>query len=229
MIGEPDVTLTDYGLAVECAILAARIRRAGPQGQPLGARFAGFFGAVAAAAVAGGTLHGWALDPATGAGRGLWTVTLLAIGAGAWAAWSIGARIQFSADVARRIEGLALAELTGYAAFVALGRPSFAVAIANYLPAALFLLAVFVLATYRWRARPIVIGTLGLAVTLLAAGVQHFRIAVHPTYFDHNALYHVLQAGALFMIYRGARWFVAAPLALSSRLPSRSPPDRSGE
>jgi hypothetical protein len=109
---------------------------------------------------------------------------------------------------------------------VILGRPSFAIVIANYLPAALFLLAVFGLAAYRWRARSILIGTLGLAVTLLAAGVQQFRIAAHPTHFDHNALYHVLQGGALFMIYRGARWFVAAPPALTPRLPSRNPPDR---
>jgi hypothetical protein len=211
MIGEPDVTLTDYGLAIECAILAVSIGHRGPSGQPLRSRFVGFFAAVGAAALAGGTVHGLVLDSDTGAGRLLWTVTLLAIGAAAWAAWSIGARIQFSAATARRIEVVALAELAGYAVVVALGHPSFAIAIGNYLPAALFLLAVFGLAAYRRLARPILIGAVGLAVTLLAAGVQHLRIAPHPVYFDHNALYHTLQAGALLMIYRGARWFVAGP------------------
>jgi len=33
---------------------------------------------------------------------------------------------------------------------------------------------------------------------VVAAAVQQARIALHPNYFNHNALYHLLQAIALF-------------------------------
>jgi hypothetical protein len=32
----------------------------------------------------------------------------------------------------------------------------------------------------------------------------------HPVYLNHNALYHLIEAVALFMIFRGAGWFVEA-------------------
>jgi hypothetical protein len=31
------------------------------------------------------------------------------------------------------------------------------------------------------------------------------RIALHPAYFDHNALYHVVQGVALVLFYQGFR------------------------
>jgi hypothetical protein len=52
------------------------------------------------------------------------------------------------------------------------------------------------------------IGTIGMLLTLVAAGVQHFRISLHPHYFNHNAFYHLLQGIALFMIFVAARHFV---------------------
>jgi hypothetical protein len=35
--------------------------------------------------------------------------------------------------------------------------------------------------------------------------VQQLRIAVHPVYLNHNALYHVIQFVALWMIFVAAR------------------------
>src|SRR6266700_3934420 len=43
----------------------------------------------------------------------------------------------------------------------------------------------------------------GLALSMLAALLQQARIAIHPVYFDHNALYHVVQALALVLLYFG--------------------------
>jgi hypothetical protein len=81
----------------------------------------------------------------------------------------------------------------------------FAFAIAGYLPAVVFLFAVFA-----WRYthdRPPGSGAAmaGLALTLVAAGVQHYRIAPPRLPLDHNAFYHLVQAVALVLIYRGAR------------------------
>ncbi len=76
----------------------------------------------------------------------------------------------------------------------------FVFAIANYLPATVFLIVAF-FARYQSNAvTPLAQGLAGLLLTLVAAGVQQARLAVHPTYFNHNALYHLLQAVALFLI-----------------------------
>lgn len=40
--------------------------------------------------------------------------------------------------------------------------------------------------------------------------MQQAGVTVHPVYLDHNALYHVIQGIALWMIYRAAKWIVAA-------------------
>jgi hypothetical protein len=58
-------------------------------------------------------------------------------------------------------------------------------------------------------------GVTGLALTFVAAAVQQLRIAIHPVYFNHNALYHVIQAGALLLIFVAARFTVTSTSARS--------------
>ena len=41
-------------------------------------------------------------------------------------------------------------------------------------------------------------GIIGLVLTFVAAGVQQAALGVHPRYFDHNALYHLIQGLALW-------------------------------
>jgi hypothetical protein len=53
-------------------------------------------------------------------------------------------------------------------------------------------------------------GIVGLVLTFLGAAVQQLKLAVHPVYFDHNALYHLIQFVALWMIYRAAAWISTA-------------------
>jgi hypothetical protein len=40
-----------------------------------------------------------------------------------------------------------------------------------------------------------------VGISLFTALVQQLRVALHPVYFNHNALYHVLQAAALFLCF----------------------------
>ena len=82
---------------------------------------------------------------------------------------------------------------------------------AGGLPAAAFLLAGFLRAAVRERASWARLGACGLALSFAAAAIQQLRIALHPVYFNHNALYHLVQAVALallFIAFRGllARW-----------------------
>jgi hypothetical protein len=210
-VTEPDVTLTDYGLAAECALFAWLLgRRAG--GDPgQGARWTLFFVAGAVAAAAGGTVHGFFLDPATAGARLLWPLTLIAVGGSALAAWAIGARLLLAPAGARALEGVAAAAWVAYAGAVLGGAQAFAVALAAYLPATLFL-SVAVAARYRQTREPALLaGLLGLGGTLAAAAVQHGRVAVHPVYFNHNALYHVIQAGAFLLLFAAARRLTGGP------------------
>jgi len=41
---------------------------------------------------------------------------------------------------------------------------------------------------------------ISLLATLIAAAIQQLQIAMHPTYFNHNAIYHLLQAVALALL-----------------------------
>lgn len=129
---------------------------------------------------------------------------LIALGVVSLSAWAIGARLLFSARVADFITAAALVELAVYSLLVVFVTDSFSIAIANYLPSTLFLIAAF-FASYRSGAgTSVAIGLCGLLLTLVAAAVQQARLALHPTYFNHNALYHLLQAIALFLIFRAA-------------------------
>ena len=43
----------------------------------------------------------------------------------------------------------------------------------------------------------------GVAVAALGSAVQRSGVALHPDWFDHNAIYHVIQMGAAWLFYRG--------------------------
>ena len=57
----------------------------------------------------------------------------------------------------------------------------------------------------------------GIISTFAAAGVQQTGLAMHPIYFNHNALYHLIQGLALFMVF----WSVPA---LTVAAATKSPP-----
>lgn len=202
---EPDVTLTDYGLAVENALFAYLLSRGRTPPDPATRWFVAFFAAAGVAALTGGTVHGFFLDERTVGAMLLWPTTLLAIGLSALGAWAVAAYLLLAARLARLVVVAATLEFLVYGAVVLGVTQAFAVAITNYLPAAVFLLVVFAL-TYRRTRRPAALAAfVGLALMFVAAGVQLGRVAPHPVYFNHNALYHVLQALALLLLFIGAR------------------------
>ena len=204
---EPDVVLTDFVLAAECALLAHLLWRAGPASSALRGPFVAFFASIGASALAGGTVHGFFLEAGV-AHRLLWGATLLAIGVTAAAAWIAGARMLFRAPIAGAIAWAAGLALAGYAARVLSEAQAFRVAILFYLPAALFLTVAHLVLFVRTRTPEVGAGLAGLALTFLAAFFQQARVALHPVYFTHNAVYHVLQGAALFLIFMGARRMV---------------------
>lgn len=208
---EPDVTLTDYGIAFECAILAGLLWRRRSGGGDLRRPFVLFFASSALGALAGGTVHGFLLDGGSVAGAALWRVALVALGVTAFAAWSIGARLAFSRRTAQIVQALAGLELAAYAVIVIAFDQRFLVAIVNYAPAVAFLALSFLVAYRRHGGRPLLTGLAGLVLTAVAAVVQRQKIALHPTLFNHNALYHAIQMVAFVLIFRAGRYVLAAP------------------
>lgn len=205
MIKEPDVALTDFALAAECAVLGwlmrrGRLPRSGADGWA-----AAFFGSVGTAALIGGCVHGFFPERDSSMHALLWWTSLVAIGAAAMSAWATGAYWILPAKTARWVACAAAAEFALYVlAVTALGR-EFGVAIANYLPAMGFMLLSAVLTYRRRRAPQALAGATGIVLTFAATFIQIARIPIHPDFFDHNALYHLIQGIALFLIFRWTR------------------------
>lgn len=208
MIAEPDVTITDYGLALESGFFAWLLWRERNSEQPLREWFVLFFCATSIASLTGGTVHGFFFDQETTTSNILWSITLIAIGCAALAAWNIGARILLSQKATRWISRAAIMGLAVYVSMVLLGSQAFAVAIINYLPPAIFLLMAFLLTYARTRNRAALLGAGGMLLTFVAAGAQQIGIALHPRYFTHNAVYHVIQGLSLLMMFGCARGYI---------------------
>lgn len=207
-IAEPDVTLTDYGLALECAVLSLLIHRLRNHPGPARTWFTLFFAGLAVAALAGGTVHGFFHQPDSPVRVLLWNLTLISIGVVALSAWMIGSRFDFVRGAGSLLRGLGVALFVVYCVVVVFLRNTFAVAVIHYLPAVFYLLGAFVAAYVRSREQCYLTGVIGLSLTLLAAGVQQLGIALHPVYFDHNALYHLVQAVAVLLLFLSAREIV---------------------
>ena len=205
---EPDVTLTDYAITLECGLFAYWLLVHGQADHPLRLWFAAFFASIGLAALSGGTMHGYFPNAATFGQNVLWAATLIALGVTALCGWTIGARLYFSGSVAAWMQSGAVALFVLYCGVVLFVRRDFLVAVLYYLPATLFLLVVYGLVYQQGGESAILIGLLGLVLTLAAAGIQQARLSLHPVYLSYNALYHAVQALALFCLYWSARWWV---------------------
>ena len=202
---EPAVTLTDYALAIECAAFVIALSRLDARDKELCLWFIVFFASIAAASVLGGTVHGFFLAASSPGRRILWPATILAILVTSLAAWNIGAILQLDERRATIVRRLATAQLVLFSLVVLIVTSKFYVGIIAYLPSTLFLLFALV-TTYRRRPdRAVRWGIAGLGLTLVAAAVQQLRLGIHTVYFNHNALYHLIQGAALGMVFITAR------------------------
>jgi hypothetical protein len=205
---EPDVALTDYLLALECLLFGILLARRGAWWS-LSGWFAVYFFAGTVASACGGTVHGFFHDEQSTGYLILWCATLLAIGVATLAAWIIGGKLLFSPAVVRWIVVAAAVQLAAYSLVVLFVNQDFVVAIADNLPAVLFLIVAFLWTYRRERHAVLLVAAGGLSLTLVAAALQQFQIALDPRYFNHNAVFHVVQAVALVLLFLGCRSFLA--------------------
>lgn len=221
---ETMVALTDLALGVEaavCTLIVARDRRR--HGSRLWAPIVTFFGATAAASLTGAALHGLTADRADPRRRALWRASLGAIGLAAVSSWWLGARLALARGAGAAVTHLAILAHLPYAALVAGSDAPFRVAVAAYVPGALFL-GGSLLARLRDRPSrgPAALALTALGVTFAAAGVQVRGIGVSRR-FDHNALYHSLQAIGVALFLGAAQGLLDAE---ARRAGEGSRPDR---
>lgn len=202
---EPDVTLTDYGLAILCVGVVSAVMRKATSQRRYKALWLAFFASIGAASVLGGTVHGFFLDERSVGYQVLWPLTLLCIGVTTAVGWMLTGAM---AAPGRGFVGwfaFSILVFVAYAATILFYAQSFAIVVAAYMPAMAALFSVTVWRYLCTRARHFRWIAGGIFVSFIAAALQYAGIAVHPQYFNHNATYHIVQAAALWVLFIGAR------------------------
>ena len=202
---EISVALTDYLLAAECGLFAWIIGKEGEGNHRPRAGWVGFFAALGASSLLGGSVHGFFPGTASMPGALLWKGTMLTLGLATMACWMLGARMWSERSLPRWIRGAMVVQFLISASLPLLVFQPFWMAILNYLPAVVFLLLGSWVFHRRHRIPGLPLISLGLGLTLVASGMQQLRLGIHPRYFDHNALYHLMVGVGLGMVFLGVR------------------------
>ncbi len=205
---EPDVALTDFLLTAQCGVFSYYLSRIQSHRRRLQNLCVQFFAVVGLASLTGGAVHGYFHEESTWEFQILWRLGLVVLGAGSYFSWLIGAELLLRGAGRKRIGRFALGCLLLYSGYVLFWDQRFLFAILNYLPATFFLFLAFLLQIRTGHKQSALFGAFSVLVTLVAAAVQQLEIAPHPTYFNHNALYHLLQAVALALLLLAFRGLV---------------------
>jgi hypothetical protein len=206
-ITEPATMLTDYGLAVLCGIFTWRLFQ-GERAQHntsvwLWAWGFTFFGM---ASLLGGTYHGFSQMLSEAVSLGLWKATVYAIG---FASFCLLTGTLFACvlqPLRRYLLLIAALQLTLYAIWM-ISHDDFRYVIYNYVPSmtTILLLQAYAYIASDAQSAPWIIG--GILITFMAAVVQASGVSLHRD-FNHNDLYHVIQMGGFYLLFRGARLLV---------------------
>jgi hypothetical protein len=204
-IHDPDVVFTDLGLALLAGYLGWRLWITKP---PATLRRTGgvLMGALAGAAFWGAIFHAFFPDDtATTPGFIAWMPVALSIVVAAMAMLELSLGILLPRLPPGSRRAIVAAYAIVFAAVVILVDESFASIVRFYVPALLLLLIGAGLEAARSRGTGWTLVTAGLFLSAGAALLQQLEVSVHPDYFDHNAVYHVVQGIALVFLYLGFR------------------------
>jgi hypothetical protein len=202
-IHEPDVVFTDLGLAVLAAYLGRRLWTASRQSE-LPRAGAVLMGALASAALWGAIFHAFfPEETATPLGFLAWLPVALSILIAAAIMLELGLRILVPRLPPRVRRSIVAIYAVAFAVVLLLVDESFTSIVRFYLPALLLLLIAAGQQAARSRSVGWTLIASGLVMSAGAAFLQQTGVSIHPVYFDHNAVYHVLQGIALVFLYLG--------------------------
>jgi hypothetical protein len=212
-VRDPDVAFTDLGLALLGGYLGWRLWNA-PGPRMLLRTGALLMGGLASAALWGAVFHAFfPAGTATPAGFLVWIPVALSIVMAA----SVMLELSLRLLVARIQSGVRRSIVATYAVVFAvvvlLVHESFSSIVYFYTPALVLLLIAAGQQALRSRDAGWTLIAIGLIMSASAAMLQLAKVAVHPVYFDHNAVYHVVQAIALVFLYFGLRRAPLPPYA----------------
>ena len=212
---EPATAITDLLLAIECGVLALLAAGTKTRNHPLRGSTVLLFWALAVAALLGFVTHAFIPNEASRLFAVVWRILLLSVAVAGAATWSAGGLLWAKPNVQRSAVQLAGISLIVFATLILLNvrhwAEGYRIALFSYAPAMLFLLVSFAAATRPQRIRSL-LGAIGVLLSFVAAVIQQSSWSVGP--LDHNAVYHVVQAAGLLLIFVGLR---AAMLILRSK------------
>jgi hypothetical protein len=217
-ICEPATLVTDYLLAGLGGFLTLRLWRIRETLAPSGIWWLRAMGVLAFSAFVGGSYHGFAPNFPTVVDQVWWSLVLVII---ALLGFSLGKALvaEFTSDRMARVLHVVLAVKLILVICVIFVSPLFLVAIIDYGSAMLAWLVAAVLARRSWS------GWVILAVLLSGAAAWVQRQSwVSVWFFNHNDIFHLIQAAALVAFYKGAldcRNTDDAEVDLSSVVPVR--------
>ncbi|MCI0349945.1 MAG: hypothetical protein L0Z53_11020 [Acidobacteriales bacterium] len=200
---EPSTMLTDYALAVWTGFLGARLWRKAA-GQRARRLWAASFGATGVAALLGGTVHGFQLMLAATPLAVLWKATVYSIGLGSLLLF-LGAVFATLRGPERRVlVAVGIIKFAVYFVWMGL-HDEFRYVVFFYVPDMLGVIALLAAVRPGANSSARAWGIGGVLASLTAAAVQVSGFSLH-THFNHNDLYHLMQAGAFLCLYRGGAW-----------------------
>jgi uncharacterized protein DUF6962 len=203
-IHEPDVVFTDLALALLGAYFWRRLWTM--RQESLSKAGSILMAGLASAAFWGAIFHAFFPgDTATSPGFVAWLPVALSICVAAAAMLELALRIVVPRLSLGGRRAILAAYAAGFGGVVLLVDESFTSIVRFYVPA----LVLFLIGS-GWQAISGRGGgwssiAAGLLISAGAALLQQAEVAIHPDYFDHNAVYHVLQSIALVFLYLGFR------------------------
>lgn len=198
-IHEPATLITDYLLAVLAVVLAVLLRRRSPPVAQARRWMTVALALIGLSAAIGGSYHGFAPnfgEPAAGMWWWFTLLTLLLVSAAL--AHSLTLELTFGSGQPF-VRAVIVLKLVAFAAF-AINKPLFLVAVVDYGITLVAWLAAALTGHRPWKRDML----MAIALSGIAAAVQQLQLAPSRV-FNHNDLYHVIQAFALITFYRAGR------------------------
>ena len=201
-LSEPMTMITDYLLGGWTFYLAFKLIRKGMRVSQRSIILWGLsFVATGIAALIGGTSHGFALYFGTMTKAVIWTATLISIGFASLFLLSAAIITTFKKPLRDWLIAATALKFILFAVWI-VSHSEFKYVIYDYVPAMIGVLTVQVYGKYSRGDKSAVWIISGILVSFGAAAVQQSGFTLHE-HFNHNDLYHVIQMGAIYMLYKG--------------------------
>ena len=159
------------------------------------------FVATGIAALIGGTSHGFALYFGTVIKEVIWTATLISIGFASLFLLSSAIITTFKKPLRDWLIAATALKFILFAVWI-VTHSEFKYVIYDYVPAMIGVLTLQVYGKYSRGDKSAVWIISGILISFGAAAVQQSGFTLHE-HFNHNDLYHVIQMGAIYMLYKG--------------------------